>query len=348
MADSRFFCVAGPFTLQALAEIAGAEVAVGCDPQCLFTDVASLDSARSSDFSFLDNKKYVNSFTRSNAGGCVVHPSLANKAPQGMSLLLSDNPYRSYALIAQAFYPVVIDEETSIAPTACIDPSARLGERCRVEAGAVIGRSVEIGNECLIGANTVIGDGVVIGNRCRIGSNVSLSHCLIGNLVVLFPGVRIGQDGFGYAMGPQGHLKIPQLGRVIIEDDVEIGANTTIDRGAGPDTVIGTGCRIDNLVQIGHNVRLGRGCVIVSQAGISGSTHLGNFVVMGGQAGMTGHLKIGDGVQIAAQSGVMRDIPPMTSVGGAPAAPIIEWMRQNVALAKLARNEEKGKKGSHE
>lgn len=344
MADPRFFRVAGPFTLQALAEIADAKVAPACDPQRLFKDVASLESATSDDFSFLDNKKYAASFARSHAGGCVVRPSQARRAPSGMALLLSEDPYRSYACIAQAFYPDDVEVKTVVAPSACVDPSARLGERCRVEAGAVIGRAVEIGDECWIGPNAVVGDGVVVGNRCRIGAHVSLSHCIIGNRVVLFPGVRIGQDGFGYAMSPKGHLKIPQLGRVVIEDDVEVGANTTIDRGAGPDTVIGTGCRIDNLVQIGHNVRLGRGCVIVSQTGISGSTHLGDFVVLGGQSGITGHLKLGDGVQVAAQSGVMRNVPPGAVVGGSPAVSLVQWMRQNVALGKLAGNVTEGKK----
>ena len=155
-----------------------------------------------------------------------------------------------------------------------------------------------------------------IGRDCSIGATVTVSHALIGDRVIIHPGVRIGQDGFGFAMGPQGHLKVPQIGRVIIQDDVEIGANSTIDRGANRDTVIGEGTKIDNLVQIAHNVVIGRHCVIVAQVGISGSTTLGDFVALGGQVGVTGHLRIGAGAQIAATSGVMSDVPPGARWGG--------------------------------
>ncbi len=347
MADPRFFRVAGPFTLRALAEIASARIAPGSDPECLFKDVAPIDCAQEGDFTFLDNNKYVDSFKTSKAGGCVIHPSLADKAPPGMALLLCDQPYRAYAYIAQAFYPVSIGEAV-VAPTACVDPTAHIGRNCRIDAGAVIGANAEIDDDCWIGPNAVIDDGVILGKQCRVGANASVSHCVAGNQVIIYPGVRIGQDGFGFAMGGGGHLKIPQLGRVVIEDDVEIGANTTIDRGAGPDTVIGAGSRIDNLVQIGHNVRLGRGCVVVSQTGISGSTHLGNFVVVGGQVGVAGHLKIGDGAQIAAQSGIMRDVPAKAVMGGSPAMLLVEWMRCSIILGKMARSRAKEKKATHE
>jgi UDP-3-O-[3-hydroxymyristoyl] glucosamine N-acyltransferase len=226
-----------------------------------------------------------------------------------------------------------------IAPTAWIDATAALGEGCRVEPGAVIGAGARIGARCHVGPGVAIGGGVVLGDDCIVGANASVSHAVVGNRVMLYPGVRIGQDGFGFAMGPQGHVKVPQLGRVIIGDDVEIGANSTIDRGAGPDTVIGEGCMIDNLVQIGHNVQLGRGCVIVAQVGISGSTRLGDFVAVGGQVGIAGHLKIGSGVRIAAQSGVMRDIGAGETVGGSPAQPMAEWLRQSAMLSKMARRE---------
>jgi UDP-3-O-[3-hydroxymyristoyl] glucosamine N-acyltransferase len=183
----------------------------------------------------------------------------------------------------------------------------------------------------------VIGPGVVLGEDCIVGACASITHSIVGKRVNIYPGVRIGQDGFGFAMGPQGHAKVPQLGRVIIQDDVEIGANTTIDRGAGPDTIIGSGTKIDNLVQIGHNVQLGRGCVIVAQVGISGSTRLGDFVAVGGQAGLTGHLHIGAGARIAGQSGVMRDIEPGGTVGGSPAVPMADWLRQSALIGQMAR-----------
>jgi UDP-3-O-[3-hydroxymyristoyl] glucosamine N-acyltransferase len=196
---------------------------------------------------------------------------------------------------------------------------------------------VEIGARCLIGANSVIGQGSVLGDDVRVGPNVSISHALIGARVRLYPGARIGQDGFGFALDPRGYVKVPQLGRVVIENDVEIGANTTIDRGAGPDTVVGAGTMIDNLVQIGHNVRIGRGCVLVSQVGISGSTRLGDYVMIGGQGGLVGHLTIGHGAQIAAQAGIMRDVAPGERVMGSPAVPFREFFRQVAALQKLAR-----------
>jgi UDP-3-O-[3-hydroxymyristoyl] glucosamine N-acyltransferase len=261
---------------------------------------------------------------------------MADKAPAGMALLLSPDPYRSYALVAAAFYPRAASVP-DISPRSVVDLTAELAVGVQVDPGAVIGPAAEIGPRCLIGANAVIGAGVVLGEDCIIGAGASLSHCIVGNRVNIYPGARIGQDGFGFAMGPQGHLKVPQLGRVLIEDDVEIGANATIDRGAGPDTIIGAGCKIDNLVQIGHNVQLGRGCVIVAQVGISGSTRLGDLVVAAGQAGLAGHLQIGAGARIAAQSGVMRDIEPGGTVGGSPAVPMTEWLRQSALLGQLAR-----------
>jgi len=336
MADSRFFTVAGPFTLAALAEISGATARNESDPAAKFVDVAPLDTAGPDHVSFLDNRKYLDAFVSSRAGLCVVAPALADKAPAGMALLLADDPYRAYARIAQAFYPAQPPEPWQ-APTAWVDPSALIGEGCRIEPGAVIGARAEIGRRCRIGANAVIGDGVVIGDECTIGAGATVSHALLGRRVAIYPGARIGQDGFGFAMGPQGHLKVPQLGRVVIGDGVEIGANATIDRGAGPDTVIGDGCMIDNLVQIGHNVHLGRGCVLVAQVGVSGSSHLGDFVAAGGQAGLTGHLHIGSGARIAAQSGVMRDIAPGETVGGSPAVAMADWLRTSALLSRMIR-----------
>lgn len=336
MADPRFFRRAGPYSLEHLAKLCGAQLSPGSNPEMMISDVAALDVAGEGQISFLDNKKYVEAFSRSHAAACIVHPSMAPRAPSGMALLESPDPYRSYAMIAQAFYPAPA-VEAFVAPNAFVDPSAKLTQPVQIDPGAYVGPNAEIGAGTRIGPNAVIGEGVVLGQNCVVGANASVSHALVGNRVSIYPGVRIGQDGFGFAMGPKGHLKVPQLGRVVIEDDVEIGANATIDRGAGPDTVIGAGSKIDNLVQIAHNVKLGRGCVIVSQVGISGSTKLGDFVVAAGQAGITGHLTIGSGAQIAAQSGVMRDVGPGEKVGGSPATPITEWLRQSALLAKMAR-----------
>jgi UDP-3-O-[3-hydroxymyristoyl] glucosamine N-acyltransferase len=191
--------------------------------------------------------------------------------------------------------------------------------------------------------NASIARGVVLGSDCVIGPNVTLSHCLVGNRVVIHCGVRVGQDGFGFAMGSGGHVKVPQIGRVVIEDDVEIGANSTIDRGSGPDTVIGRGCKIDNLVMIAHNVQLGAGCIVVAQTGIAGSTTIGAGTVLAAQAGVAGHLTIGPGSQFAARSGVMHDMPAGGRYGGTPAVPMTQWLRQLVTLDRLANRKGKNK-----
>ena len=198
-----------------------------------------------------------------------------------------------------------------------------------IEAGARIAAHVRIG------ANTVVGAGVEIGEGSWIAANVTLTHCVIGQKVRIHTGARVGQDGFGFALDPKGHLPVPQLGRVIIEDFVNIGANTTIDRGAGPDTVIGMGAVLDNLVQIAHNVRVGRGAVIVAQCGISGSTVIDDFAVLGGQVGVAGHLHVGRGARIAAQSGVTKDVPAGEEWVGFPAAPRREYWKDMALLKKL-------------
>ncbi|MDH5558829.1 MAG: UDP-3-O-(3-hydroxymyristoyl)glucosamine N-acyltransferase [Alphaproteobacteria bacterium] len=335
MVDSRFFRSEGPISLGELARLCGAELGVGANPDQMFNDVAPLDLAGPDHVSFLDNRKYIDTFKVSRAGACVVHSDMVDQAPSGMQLLISRNPYKTYALVAQAFYPRVIPQP-GIAPTATVDVSAVIGEDVRIEAGAVIGPRAEIGNRCLIGPNAVIGEAVTIGDDSIVGANATLSHCLIGARVHIYPGACIGQRGFGFAIDPSGHVKVPQLGRVIIEDDVEIGANTTIDRGAGPDTVIGAGSMIDNLVQIGHNVRLGKHCVIAAQVGMSGSSVLGDLVIMGGQGGIAGHLKIGSGVQIAAQSGILKNIAPGEKVMGTPAKPLKQFFREVAILGRLA------------
>lgn len=336
MADPQFFKKSKSFTLGELAEIAGAELADNDNAAYEIQDVAALDKADEHHISFLDNVKYKDQFTKTTAGACIVSPDLADVAPKGVKLLLSKHPYKSYAKIAQAFYPDS-KPEGHISDQAYIHETATIGEGCTIENGAHICEGAVIGDHSWIEASTYIGPSVKIGQGCRIGVNTTLSHCHVGDYSRIYTGTRIGQDGFGFAIDPAGHVKVPQLGRVIIESHVEIGANTTIDRGAGPDTVIGQGTWIDNLVQIGHNVKIGRGCVIVSQVGISGSTVIDDFVAIGGQVGIAGHLRVGQGVRIAAQSGIMRDVEPGQEVMGYPAVPIKQFMKQVAVLKRLVK-----------
>ncbi len=334
MADSPFFSVSGPFTLAELAETAQADLMDGADGSKQISDIAPLDTAGGDAISFIDNRRYIEAFTKTGAGACIAEAKLADQAPSGTSILLSETPYLAFAHVARAFYPAP-KVEAGISPGASVDAMATLGKGCRIDPGAVIGAGSRIGERCHIGANAVIGEGVVIGDDCSIGASASVSHSILADRVYIYPGARIGQEGFGFASSAAGHLRIPQVGRVIIHDDVEVGANTTIDRGSGSDTIIGAGCMIDNQVQIAHNVQLGRCCVIVAQVGISGSTKLGDYVVCAGQVGFSGHLNIGDGVNLAARSGVIHDLEAGETYGGAPAVPIMQWRRQTVAIARL-------------
>jgi len=337
MIDSRFFHNNGPISLQEIITLTGATLQTKVDTNILIDDVAPLEKASSQQLSFLINSKYLPSFKESKAGFCFVIEKFASYAPSSMITLLHNNPYKAYALVTSKFYPGAI-ENGEIAPNAIIAKTAKLGKNCTIGNFVVIEDDVIIGDNCIIDHNAIIKCNVVIGSNSKISSNVTISHSIIGDNVIIHPGAKIGQDGFGFASDRTGHLKVPQLGIVKIGNFVEIGANTTIDRGSAQDTIIDDMCQIDNLVQLGHNVHLGKACVIVAQTGIAGSTKLGNFVVLGGQVGIAGHLNIGNQVQIAAQSGVAQNIEDKQIVGGSPAVPIRQWHRQNFYLQKLYNN----------
>lgn len=341
MADPNFFKRAGPFRLSDLATISGTDLASVDDGVRMVHEVGSLDKADETTISFFESAKYIDDLTGSKAGFCVLREAHAAKAPGHMSLLISNAPQKAYALIAAAFYPepaapVGVDARAHVDASAAVDPTASIAP------GAVIGEGVQIGPKTRVGANTVIGDNVRIGANCRISSNCSLSYCLIADGVAIDAGVRIGERGFGFVIDPKGHASIPQLGRVILEEGVSIGANTTIDRGAGPDTVIRKGAIIDNQVQIGHNVEVGESSVLVSQVGIAGSTKLGPMVMLGGKVGIAGHLTIGAGAQVMAKSGLYKDVPPGVVMAGLPALPAREYWRLQAQLMKLI--ERKGDK----
>lgn len=335
MADPKFHQVSASKDLEELAKISGADIDAE-QGDFLINDVASLDDASERDISFLDNVKYKDAFKETKAGACIVSPAMAEFAPKNCRLLISKTPYKSYALIAQAFYPAN-NPPADISDQAHVHPSAEIAEGCTVEAGVVVSEGAVIAEGCWIEPNAVIGRNVTIGKNSRVGANASVSHAIIGEGTRIYPGARIGQDGFGFAIDPAGYVKVPQLGRVIIGDHVEIGANSCVDRGAGPDTVIGDGVWVDNFVQIGHNVKIGKGCVIVAHVGIAGSAVLEDYVFVGGQVGIRGHITVGTGSRIAAQSGVIKDLPAGSEVMGSPALPIKQHLRQVAMLKKLTK-----------
>jgi UDP-3-O-[3-hydroxymyristoyl] glucosamine N-acyltransferase len=341
--DPRFFLRAGPFPLLVLVEAIGLSSA-DLPVDRIFSGIAPLQTAGPTEISFLTNKKYLDALTATQAGAVIVEPALAANVPAGTVALAVKNPMTAWAQVARLFHPLE-PLNPGIHPSAVVDPSAVISAEAEIGPYCVIGARADIGPGCRIGPFVSIGDGVVIGRDTRIASHASVSHSLIGERVSIYPGARIGQDGFGFDPMPtaRGFTSVPQLGRVVIEDDVEIGANSMIDRGSAQDTVIGAGSRLDNAVQIAHNVRLGRCCVIVSQAGISGSTILGDYVTLAGQAGLTGHLHIGDGARIGAQAGVMADVAPRATVVGSPAEPLKEFFRQVAFLRRMMRREDAAK-----
>jgi UDP-3-O-[3-hydroxymyristoyl] glucosamine N-acyltransferase len=337
MEHPGFFTRLGPFTLGELAKQTGASIAREADASILIRDVRPLSDAGPGDLAFFENRKYLPQLEATTATACLIAPSFADRVPAATRPLLSKSTYRSFALALQAFYPDAMQPKATLSKRddVLIHPTARIETGVHIEAGAVIGREAWIGSGTTVAAGAVIGYRVTVGRNCYIGPGASIIHALIGNHVLVHAGVRIGQDGFGFAMGPGGHLKVPQIGRVIVQDHVEIGANTCVDRGALKDTIIGEGTKIDNMVQIGHNVIIGRHCVLVAQVAIAGSTELGDYVVIAGQSGVSGHLRIGNGAQLAGASHVVEDMPAGSKYVGTPAKPIREWTREQLAIKRL-------------
>jgi UDP-3-O-[3-hydroxymyristoyl] glucosamine N-acyltransferase len=350
MEHPGFFERASPMPLSALVDKLGAQLAPGADPGTLVHDVRPLADAGPGHLAFLDNRRYLPQLDATRASACLVAAPYAERVPKGTAALLVEAPYHAFARALALFYPDSLRPKAALGTLddPPVHPTAKLEADVRIEPGAIIGREAQIGRGTTVAAGAVIGYRVSIGRGCYIGPGASVTHALVGDRVILHAGVRVGQDGFGFAMGPKGHLKVPQVGRVIIQDDVEIGANSCVDRGALSDTVIGEGTKIDNLVQIAHNAVIGRHCVIVAYVGIAGSAQLGDFVVMGGQSGVVGHIRIGSGSQVAGWSHVTHDVPPGSRMGGTPAVPMLEYGRQIAALKRMGRRGSGAKKGATE
>ncbi|MEE2950520.1 MAG: UDP-3-O-(3-hydroxymyristoyl)glucosamine N-acyltransferase [Pseudomonadota bacterium] len=344
MPPAVFFPRGAGLTVGEIAELTQAEIREGSDDACRIDGIASLSEANRTDIAMFDNVRYEADLDTTHAGCILLSRRYATRSvPQRVAaVLVAPDAGKAFAAIGRTLFPAALAPEAvagtdTISAKAHIDETAHLEDGVVVEPFAVIGPNVAIGRGTIVGAGAQIAAGCRIGRDCRIGAGVSLSHSLLGNRVILHPGVKAGQDGFGYVVGPKGLEKTVQIGRVVIQDDVEIGANSTIDRGAVRDTIIGEGTKIDNQVQIGHNVVIGRSCVIVSQVGISGSATIEDGVMIGGQSGVNGHVTIGAGAQIAAVSSVNGDVPARARWGGVPAKPVRDWFREVTLLAELAK-----------
>jgi UDP-3-O-[3-hydroxymyristoyl] glucosamine N-acyltransferase len=336
MTDPRFFRPQGPFSLSDMASRIGAESPARDASDILIYDIGELETAKPGDLSLFSDIRYLAVLASSKASVIVTNHALARHVRDEQPVIFAADPRLAFVKAGHVLYPAQ-------RPDGGIDPLARVHETAvvkrgtQIDFGAVIGPDVEIGEDCHIGCHAVLDAGVTVGNGSRIGPHTTIRNTLIGARVEIDSSCSIGGQGFGFVASPTGLLRMLQVGRVVIEDDVEIGANCTIDRGATGDTVIGAGTVIDNLVQIGHNVRLGRHCILSGQSGVAGSTVLGDNVMVGGQAAISDHLVIGSGARIAGKSGVMRNVEPGGTVGGYPAVPVHQWHRQTAGLMRLIR-----------
>ncbi len=332
MPDPRFYEDLGPVAIGELAAIARASLAGGADPDRPIALVAPLTRADTGAVSFFADRRYLTDLGQTRAGACFIRAEDAARLPDGCAALISDEPQAAYARAAARLHRGRRHDAGAprIHPDAVVEPDVVLHH------GVVVGSAAQIGRGSEIGPNTVVGPGVAIGRDCVIGANTTIGFALIGDKVRIMAGVVIGEAGFGVTVGRSGAQDMPQLGRVIIQDGVSIGAGACIDRGAWDDTVIGENSKIDNLVQIAHNVQLGRNCILAGQVGLSGSVAVGDGVMFGGRAGIADHLTIGAGAMVAAAAGVMHNVPAGERWAGSPAKPVRQFMRESAWLAKMA------------
>lgn len=342
MVDTRFHRFAGSIAIGALLAELGRQDLVHAltDPDRLVTGVSELDLAGPGDLVLAAHPSYASDLRKSSAGLALVSPAVAEDVPAGAIAIVTSKPHNLFAEILDRLYPsstqAIISGNRDDLGAPIIERDVTLG------TNVVIGAGVEIGRGSVIGANTVIGPGVTIGRNVTIAANCTIDCAHLGNEVVLHSGVRIGTEGFGWLDHGTANRKIPQLGRVIVQDRVEIGANSTIDRGALGDTVIGEGTKVDNLVQIGHNCRIGRNCLIAAMSGLSGSTIVEDGVLMGGGVGTSGHLRIGAGTVVFGRAAVTKDWPAGSKLAGAPAQDIKDFWRELAATRKLSKGDKRG------
>ena len=336
-----FFEIAGPFSLTKIADHIGTRLLADDSGSRMFSGVRPLQLASADEIAFFDNRRYVGQLRETAAGACILAERDAALAPGPVTTLIVAQPYEAFAATMRLFYADALRSKAGKdrlrANGQTVDPSAQIEDGAVIEAGAIVGPEARVGSGTVVATGAVVGYRSVFGRDCYVGAGAAVTHAIVGDRTIIHAGARIGQDGFGFAMGSTGHAKVPQIGCVRIGDDVEIGANTTIDRGTIGDTTIGAGTKIDNLVQIGHNVVIGKHCVIVAQSGIAGSAELGDYVVMGAQSGILGHVKVGEGAQIAGLAHVKNDVEPGARMGGSPARPFKEWARELAVIRNLGR-----------
>ncbi len=333
MIDRRFYTLGIPVSLAELETLTGAAAPETCDRKRTIAGVATLGEASRDCVSFCADPAFMDALSRTGAGACFVTAAGAERAPPGCTPLVTRHPQYAYALAAGR---LVTPRDIEACNTA-VHPSAGLEDDVVIGRGAVVAQDSEIGEGTRIGPGATIGPGVKIGRHCRIGAAAVVGFALVGDRVHIHAGAVVGEAGFGAAPGPRGLVSLPQLGRVILQDDVRIGANSCVDRGAWDDTVVGERTKIDNLVHIGHNVSVGRDCVMAAYTGISGSCIIGDGCMFGGRAGVIDHITIGDGARIGADAAVMKDVPAGESWAGSPARPIRTWLRQTAWLSRASR-----------
>lgn len=342
MVDTRFHRFAGPLTIGSLlAALKRDDLVAGLtDIELSISGVAELDLAGPGDLALAAHTSYIEELRSSSAGAVIVLPALRDVVPAHSLAIVSDKPHHLFADILDHLYP---SNTRNVIASGRDDLGAPVFELdVVIGSNVVIGPGVEIGRGTVIGANTVIGAGVTIGRNAIIAANCTIDCAHLGNEVVIHSGVRIGTEGFGWLDFGRTNRKVPQLGRVLVQDRVEIGANSTIDRGALGDTMIGEGTKIDNLVQIGHNCKIGRNCLIAAMSGLAGSTTVGDGVLMGGGVGTSGHLTIGAGSVVNGRAAVTKNWPPGSKLAGAPAQDIRDFWRELATMRKLSKGDKRG------